>query len=460
MMWREYHEATKHTVERIMGSRHFLDWENMPEPFRHYEGVPELDLPSTAPAPEANALDVLGGNLGRANASGGGELLSQILFHSAAISATKAVPSMGYRYALRVNPSSGNLHPTEFHFAARGLPEWPDGLYHYRASAHMAEQRATGDYTMGHGALVFFLTSIAWREAWKYQVRAYRYCLHDMGHAAESLVLAARACGYRSRIVAGFDDDQLARMLGVEDEWPMLIVALEGVPRQDRSTAPRRFLGGTPNQLSESQIAYPLIDRIHVATKAPAASDAVFSPACVSGRSGADFASVVRRRRSALNFRGGSESIARDQYETLISCASNDLLTLYAYVHRVRDMEPGVYHAGGLLKPGDQRIAAAGLSLSQELAGNSCVTFSMIADLERTSSLYGDRGYRYAFFEAGMIGQRLYIASESMGFHSTGIGAFYDDAVLRYLDLAPSRGQVIYHFACGYAVKDDRISEQ
>ena len=48
------------------------------------------------------------------------------------------------------------------------------------------------------------------------------------------------------------------------------------------------------------------------------------------------------------------------------------------------------------LRNGDQRIAASGLSLGQNLAGNACVTFSMIGDLERAAHTYGDRGYRYA----------------------------------------------------------------
>jgi hypothetical protein len=69
-----------------------------------------------------------------------------LLFYSAAISASKRVPSTGFNYALRVNPSSGNLHPTEFHFLTRDLKVWPDGLYHYDPSRHMAEQRGGGDF--------------------------------------------------------------------------------------------------------------------------------------------------------------------------------------------------------------------------------------------------------------------------------------------------------------------------
>jgi nitroreductase len=40
-------------------------------------------------------------------------------------------------------------------------------------------------------------------------------------------------------------------------------------------------------------------------------------------------------------------------------------------------------------------------------------------------------------FEAGGIGQRLYLAATALGLGTTGIGAVYDDAVNQYLNLAP-----------------------
>src|SRR5204862_7446406 len=113
-----------------------------------YVGLPVLDLPVDPPAAEIPAVDVLQGTFGTTLVDDGPVFLSQLLFYSAAISASKLVPSSGYRYALRVNPSSGNLHPTEFHFLTRGLKAWPDGLYHYLPSAHMAEQRALGGLEM------------------------------------------------------------------------------------------------------------------------------------------------------------------------------------------------------------------------------------------------------------------------------------------------------------------------
>lgn len=115
-------------------------------------------------------------------------------------------------------------------------------------------------------------------------------------------------------------------------------------------------------------------------------------------------------------------------------------IQVYLYVHRVQGLEPGVYRYWPKnaqleqVRSGDQRVAAAGLSLGQDLAGNACVAFSMIADIDRAVRSDGDRGYRYVHFEAGAIGQRLYLAANALGLGATGIGAFFDDEVHRYLD--------------------------
>ena len=111
--WRAYHEATKHTPERLRRAAYTLDWANMPNPFRHYDGIPVLDLPADPPSPAVAARDVLRGCVGRTEATDGAAFLSQLLFYSASISATKLAPATGSHYSLRVNPSSGNLHPTE-----------------------------------------------------------------------------------------------------------------------------------------------------------------------------------------------------------------------------------------------------------------------------------------------------------------------------------------------------------
>jgi len=332
------------------------------------------------------------------------------------------------------------------------------------------------------------LTSIAWREAWKYRDRAYRYCLHDMGHAWQALALAAGALGCETFATGHFPDDEVARTCRLSlDEWPMLVISLSGecIPVSMPRGTEKIWFGGTANQLSSEQLPYPLIDRMHAATKLTDSECAGISEAEPAGAGSGEiklpppavsvrtFGQVVRTRRSALDFVGGTRSMSLAQLSAILAVAaqpfsadfaSSRFIQLYLHVHRVEGLAPGVYRYWPRndehseleqIKSGDQRVAAAGLSLGQDLAGNACVAFSMIADLDRAAGLYGDRGYRYAHFEAGAIGQRLYLAAEALGLGATGIGAFYDDEVHRYLGL--TSGQVVYHFSIGYPIPDDRL---
>ncbi len=215
-----YHHATKHSYDSVRTNARFLDWHNQPDPFRSYEGAPLITLP-TEPEPgfpKASTFATMAALAEEPRTAKGSKpdyseevqldvtWPSRLLWHSMAISAWKKVPRTGYRYSLRVNPSSGNLHPTETHLALVGFTGVDGGLYHYRADRHALELRSRGDWTeqiaralvlpwAAESPVIIGLTSIFWREAWKYRDRAYRYCCHDLGHAMMSLILAARALG-------------------------------------------------------------------------------------------------------------------------------------------------------------------------------------------------------------------------------------------------------------------------
>ena len=45
------------------------------------------------------------------------------------------------------------------------------------------------------------LSSIYWREAWKYGGRAFRYCQHDVGHAIGTLRVAAATLGWSAALL-------------------------------------------------------------------------------------------------------------------------------------------------------------------------------------------------------------------------------------------------------------------
>jgi SagB-type dehydrogenase family enzyme len=209
---------------------------------------------------------------------------------------------------------------------------------------------------------------------------------------------------------------------------------------------------------------------ISAADPAPTGSGEIKLPPPAS--SSRAFGAVARMRRSALDFLGGTRTMSSAQLSAVLAAAAQPFsadfagahfIQLYLYAHRIHGLQPGVYRLWHeraeleLIRSGDQRVQAAGLSLGQDLAGNACVAFSMIADIERAVRAHGDRGYRYVHFEAGAIGHRLYIAAEALGLGATGIGAFYDERVHEYLNLTPTQGQVVYHFAIGYPVPDLRL---
>src|SRR5579872_2915036 len=253
-----YHQATKHTYHSVRTNARYLDWQNQPNPFRTFEGVPTILLPPEPGFPDTGtfaAMEALAGKtkLPAGNSSEGRERiqlnldwLSRLLWHSMAVDSWKKVPGSGARYSLRVNPSSGNLHPTETYLALRSFAGIEDGLYHYRADRHALELRSRGAWTQQlaraleipwaeESPLVVGLTSIFWRESWKYGERAYRYCCHDLGHAIMSALLAARALGLPGGAVAHFSDVRLARALGLaeSDEAPMAFLVF---PAQNTST--------------------------------------------------------------------------------------------------------------------------------------------------------------------------------------------------------------------------------
>jgi hypothetical protein len=139
-----YHERTKHHYSRYAASLGYLDWANQPNPFRRYEEAPLVRLP----LPDAGRTlqywqlyaiyDIVPAPLSVDSIS---------LFFRYALSLTAWIQFQGNTWPLRVNPSSGNLHPTEGYAllpALEGLHICP-GVYHYASKSHGLELRADLD---------------------------------------------------------------------------------------------------------------------------------------------------------------------------------------------------------------------------------------------------------------------------------------------------------------------------
>jgi len=221
-----YHQETKHHFSRYARALGYMDWANQPNPFRRYEGSPLSALPLLEP--DDPPLSPLYEDLYRDGATVSAPVsvrsLSRFFEYSLAISAWKQAG--GLRWALRTNPSSGNLHPTEGYLLidrVPGLSPFP-GLYHYAAKEHALELRAEWPQesfdSLMHAfppeAFLVGFTSVNWRETWKYGERAFRYCQHDIGHAIASVRIAAQTLGWRMVLLDGLADDTAAALLGVD----------------------------------------------------------------------------------------------------------------------------------------------------------------------------------------------------------------------------------------------------
>jgi len=123
---------------------------------------------------------------------------------------------------------------------------------------------------------------------------------------------------------------------------------------------------------------------------------------------------------------------------------------------RVPDCPPGLPLY--LLQEGDCRALATTVSCGQDIAGDGAFSLAMIADYRDSLAMYGSGFYRNLFWEAGMVGQVLYLEAEEAGVRATGIGCYFDDPVHAAFGIVSREWQSFYHFTVGGPVEDRRLT--
>ncbi len=527
---RHYHERTKHRLDAYARSLGYLDWATQPKPFRQFEGAPQLqlDFPTLSDESRYDALfsaDIQPNEVNR-------KTISQLLYDSLALSAWKEAPP-GNRWSLRVNPSSGDLHPTEGYLISgpiAGMSTQP-AVYHYAPLEHVLEQRVVLTHNewsqiaqqLPEEGLLIALTSIYWRESWKYGERAFRYCHHDIGHAIGTFAFAGATLGWQTRLVSNLPDNELEILLGchrqsgVEAEHPegLLVIYPSNVldNRVPSIRLPNLLLNrltsadfsGSPNQLSLDHHAWPIINEVAEATRYRGenleSDPALPHPGeklrkqCREGLA----RRLIHQRRSAVAMDGKTRLSLAQFYHMMLRVSPictpfpyqvlpwRSRVSLALLVHRVNDMTPGIYAlirhpshydalqkamnpeflwqkpkscpkslALYLLQPGDAREAAKVISCHQDIAADGVFTLGMLAEFDKSLN-QGAWFYPRLFWEAGLIGQVLYLEAEAAGIRATGIGCFFDDTMHQLLDITDHPWQSLYHFTIGGAVNDPRI---
>jgi SagB-type dehydrogenase family enzyme len=293
-----YHERTKHHFNRFAPGPGQLDWANQPDPFRRYAGAPLARLPilGADEEPRSPAYESVYAPGTVPSVPVTLRALSRLLEYALALSAWKQAG--GTRWALRANPSSGNLHPTEGYVLIAGIGELGalPGLFHYAPLEHGLERRADCPAPLyerlmgGFPAQAFLvgLSSVYWREAWKYGERAFRYCQHDVGHAIGTVRIAAATLGWSALVLEGAADATIERLLGLdrgadfdgaERESAELVMALWPGPVGSTASSldpqavdemqQQRWYGKANRLSRDDPVPWEAIDRVAKASRKP-----------------------------------------------------------------------------------------------------------------------------------------------------------------------------------------------
>jgi len=376
-----YHEETKHHYDRYARSADFMDWDNQPNPFRFYEDTQTYGLPFLKKDPAARYADLY-----RRDNNSAREVtpatIAGFLELSLGLSAWKAAGNS--QWSLRVNPSSGNLHPTEAHLILPRIEGLEGGIYHYNPLLHALEQRAVISENvwqnicshLGCEGFLIGFSSIFWRESWKYGERAFRYCNHDVGHALAAVSFSANLFGWKVSYLSELSDQELDTMLGfdrtgfdtLEEEHPDLMCWVHSHPSPDIARRlPDTLISafkdvsfkGRPNRLSKQPVNWEIIYHTANLTRKPANAEQRYEFTDPYGFREESIsmaaAKIIRQRRSATAFdRNGS--VSKEQFLAILDktlprsdCAPFDVelgdpsLHLLIFVHRVEGLTPGLY---------------------------------------------------------------------------------------------------------------------
>jgi SagB-type dehydrogenase family enzyme len=500
-----YHNETKHAQTRYARSLGYMDWSTQPDPFRSYAGAAQIELPlalehSTPPYhlifdDELPAAPLLL------------QSISQLLQFSLGLAAWKE--ANGSRWALRCNASSGNLHPTEGyiilppvnHISAKS------SLSHYAPKEHRLERLCEFDTrlweNLDEGSFLVALSSITWREVWKYGERAFRYCSLDAGHAFRALQVSAMMLGWKVQMLTEIDDKDLNRILGFdqtdryiddEDDFPDMIIAISPLQKQEIDISsllhelPARY-EGIANCLSPSHQHWEMIERIEKASLSRSLKRQEINNLPVARAPSMESKQLVLKRRSAQMMNADNAEISQEQFYALLNSVKESMdgyenaADLVLFIHAVEELPKGLYilirnkeHRAALkrlmrssfeweeiregfycLEKADFRSQAKRISCNQDIASDGAFSLGMLCEFSEQIHTGGAHRYKELYWECGAIGQQLYLEATSLNLSATGIGCFLDDSFHHLLGLDSNQFQTLYHFTVGRAIIDSRL---
>jgi SagB-type dehydrogenase family enzyme len=465
---REYHKRTNHSPERLGRDRFSLDFANQPRPYKVYEDRPQVTVPlaSAPPEPVLSAIATADASPDVEPRSNRVDARAVRTLCHYATGVTKELEIRGQRMRFRAAACTGKLYHVDLYAITGDLDGLDAGVYHFDPHSGAFDVLREGDYrgvlaraAGGHEAVstapvTFVATSEWWRNAWKYRDRTYRHAFWDSGTILANLLAVAHGSGHRAAVVAGFVDDTVAALLGVdpETEAPLELVPV-GAGAQAPADREVPALDPAEAPLSAAVVEYPLLsdvwrqsrlsdgpavrawrERVGTAsetafgTHSPGDGEPVaLDPVDAETASGRPVGATIDRRGSLREF--SHEPVSARTVATVLDRAlrgvptdcvgpdgSERLLDCYCLVHAVEGVPSGAYQyhpdRNCLERLGEtDRRTAGRLALGQSVVGDAAVNVYLMADVDRVVETAGNRGYRLAQLLGGVGLGRLYLAT-------------------------------------------------
>jgi len=493
---RAFHDRTTHTPQSVRTGDHRLDWDSKPFPFKIYPDAPVVALPRTFELPGVDTLGALGAAPVASATHLTLEALAALLYLGAGVTKKLTYPG-GAEVFFRAAPSTGALYQTEVYVVAGAVAGLAPGVYHFAPGEFVLRRLREGDVraalaeaaaepALARRAATLALTAIFWRNTWKYRARAWRHLYWDSGTMLANLTAVGRTLGLAPRVLTGFVDAAVNALLGLDADreaaLELLALGPEGAPAPPAAVTEPVAYRALP--LSPREVDYPELRAMQAASaledaaavvawrasappppRASRAEPRPLPPPRTAAERG--LGETIQRRGSTRRF--APRALTAEELATVLWWATRPVeadvpwgfVDPYLLVHAVEGVPAGAWrywtdrHALELIRAGEFRRESAFLCLEQALGGDAAAVIYFLAPLDRLLAHYGNRGYRLANLEAGLVGGRAYLAAYGQRFGATGL-TFYDREVVRFFAPHAAGLDAIFVTALGRAARAPR----
>ena len=506
----QYQSGTKHSHLSVRMDPHVLDWDNKPLLFKIYPTLEVLRLPKDFHETGSPALSAIAApnSAAERNSVPDLETLAQLLFFSAGVTRSKK-HAQGETF-FRAAACTGALYEIELYVVCADLPSkdqrptdppaLPAGVYHFGAAEFGLRQLRSGDFrqaiveaaggepSLAHAPVIVICTGTYWRNAWKYRSRTYRHFGWDNGTILANLLAMSSASKLPAKIITGFVDSQVNTLLGLDTKrevaFSLVSVGCTSSPTPKSPAIEKIELPVVA--YSEKEVDYPAMRKMHEASSLDSAEEVAAWRGKTPPHPSASAKGTATELRplddsaapdtieKVISRRGSTRQFSRDpltlaQLSTILDRPTRGipadfldpsgarLNDLYLIVNNVVGLSPGSYfyrweeNQLELLKSGDFRDKAGYLGLEQQIPADAAVDVFFLADLKKILGRYGNRGYRAAQLEAGILGGRMYLAAYSQKLGASGL-TFYDDDVVNFFSPHARGKSAIFLMALGRSV--------